>query len=65
MYHHDRAIAEQLRGPLSYKRKINDIYSDMIDEWLPQGPHIHDGKQCIKKRIREPHRRAAKKLKKK
>jgi hypothetical protein len=62
-YHINRAITEQLRGQLSYKRNVNEIYEDMLDEWLPQGPHINDEKQYLKKRMRGPHRRAAKKIK--
>jgi hypothetical protein len=60
VYHQDRARDEQLRGPLAYKRKIVDIYEDMLDEWLPQGPYVNTGKHEGRKRIRGPHRRAAK-----
>ena len=60
MHHWDRAKDEQLRGPFAYKRKIENIYEDMIDEWLPQGPHIISHKQYYAKRIRGLHRRASK-----
>jgi hypothetical protein len=63
VYYQDRARDEQLRGPLAYKRKIADIYVDMLDVWLPQGPHINFDKHCGQKRIRGPHRRAAKRNK--
>jgi hypothetical protein len=60
MYHRDRAIVEQLRGPLAHKRKMEDIYEDMLDKWLPQGPHISYYNNYRKKRIRGHHNRAAK-----
>lgn len=63
MYHIDRACDEQLRGPFAFKRKIENIYQVMLDDWLPQGPHINDGKFYGGKRIRGPHRRAAKRKK--
>ena len=63
MYHRDRAIVEQLRGPLAHKRKMEDIYEDMLDKWLPQGPHISYYNNYRKKRIRGHHNRAAKRKK--
>ncbi len=63
MYHWHRAIAEQLRGPLAYKRDIEDIYEDMLDKWLPQGPRISYYNNYRKKRIRGHHNRAAKRKK--
>jgi len=59
MYHHDRAIAEQLRGSFAIKRKTEKIYEDMMDVWLLQGPLINSAK----KRIRGPHNRALKRQK--
>lgn len=63
VYHRDRAVAEQLRGVLAYRRNVGDIYQDMLDEWLPQGPHIALSKYYGGKRIRGPHRRAEKRKK--
>jgi len=56
MYHHDRAIAEQLRGSLEIKRRTEKIYEDMIDKWSTQEPSIN----FTKKRRRGPHNRALK-----
>jgi hypothetical protein len=64
MYHQNRASDEQLRGPLAYKRRIENIYEDMIDEWLPQGPHINSCKQYYAKRIRGLHKRTSKRSRK-
>jgi len=58
-YHTSRAIDEQLAGSLKPKRKIENIYEDMMDVWFSQGPSIN----FAKKRIRGPHNRALKKQK--
>jgi len=59
MYHHDRAIAEQYRGTLVHKRRIEEIYQDMMDIWASQIP----SNNSANKRIRGPHNRALKRQK--
>lgn len=78
MFHHDRAIAEQLRSFIcpeqglaeskkrgtatyqqitGYRRRTEAIMIEMIDKWSKEDPSIRP------KRIRGPHRRAAKRNK--
>jgi hypothetical protein len=78
MHHRSRAISEQLRTLISpepglsespnkgtvtfsqitgYRRRPENIMVTMIDDWTPKGQTIHV------KRVRGPHRRAAKRNK--